>query len=51
MSTAVVLIGTVMAKVPFCIAADNNLILFYFSKKIKLDISCESFAQQTIHIN
>ena len=33
------------------IAADNILILyFYLSKKIRLDFSCESSAQQRIHL-
>ena len=39
-------------KAPSKIAADDTFIIFYFylSKKIRLDVSCESSAKQVIHI-
>ena len=37
-------------KVPIITAADKNIFFFYFSKKIILDISCESSAWQMIHM-
>ena len=47
--TTIVVIGALRVKAPITTAADDILIFFlYFSKKISLDISCESSSKQTI---
>ena len=42
---------TLTVKAPITTKADDNFdLFFYFQMKTSLDISCESSAQQTIHM-